>query len=53
MMAYLDYVEKKARPNHMLETAMILDLPAQKISLTDNIQVSESLTIPEIYLTKL
>ena len=53
MMAYLDYVEKNARPNHMLETAMILDLPAQKISLTDNIPVSESLTIPEIYLTKL
>lgn len=53
MMAYLDYVEKQTRPNHMLETAMILNQPAEKISLTDNNPVSESLSIPEIYLTKL
>ena len=53
MMAYLDYVEKQTRPNHMLETAMILNQPAEKISRTDNNPVSESLSIPEIYLTKL
>ena len=53
MMAYLDYVEKQARPNHMLETAMILNQPAEKISITDNNPLSESLSIPETYLTKL
>ncbi len=53
LMAYLDYVQKHARPNHMMETALILNLPAEKILLTNNNPLSETLTIPETYLTKL
>lgn len=53
VMAYNDYIKNQTKLNHMLETAMILTLPAEKIFITDNILPNESLSIPEIYLTKL
>ena len=53
VMAYNDYIKNQTKLNHMLETAMILTLPAEKISISDNILPNESLSIPEIYLTKL
>src|SRR5690606_3655582 len=54
MTAYMDLVQKQIRPNHMLETEMILNSPAEKISLyTENNISTATLLESETYITKL
>ena len=54
MIAYMDLLQKQIRPNHMLETGMILNSPAEKISFrVENNLSTGKLSESETYITKL
>lgn len=53
LIAYMD-LQKQTRPNHLVETEIILTTPAEKILFNnENKNFSYTLSIPENYITKL
>src|SRR5690606_36742269 len=54
MVAYMDLLQKQIRPNHMLKTEIILNSPAEKLSLgIENNIATSTLVESETYVTKL